>query len=227
VEKAYRGVQIVNDVAKDLAESRVGRLRLVCSPSLGLALVPQAIAAYRAGREGLRISLEILSQAELIEAVLTHQANLGISMFPSDDPGLATETLGTGRLVCIMPAGHPLAAKHQVTPADLAAYPLISYHRDTQQGRVVEDALSEAHVSHDIAIEVRFGHTACALVQAGAGIALADEFSVMGTTFPEVVQRPFAPARNFAVSILRDRLRPASRAAEGFIAALRRINAGR
>jgi len=221
VEKAYRGVQIVNDVALDLAESRVGRLRLVCSPSLGLALVPQAIARFREGREGLRITLEILSQAELIESVRTHQADLGISMFPSDDPNLAAEKLRHGRLVCIMPRAHPLASMQTVTPADLVDYPLISYHQDTPQGKVVEDAFNQVRVKRASAIEVRFGHTACALVQAGAGIALVDEFSVMGATFPGVEQRAFAPAKSFTLSILRDRLRPVSRAAEGFSGQLR------
>src|SRR5919198_6341452 len=84
VEKVYKGVRIVQDVAQELAESRAGRLRIVTSPSLGLALVPKAIALFRRRREKVRISLEVLPQAELIESIVSHQADVGVSMFRVD-----------------------------------------------------------------------------------------------------------------------------------------------
>jgi DNA-binding transcriptional LysR family regulator len=225
VERAYLGIRLVHDVAQDLALSRTGRLRLVCSPSLGLTLVPNAITAFRAERPGLRIGLEILPQAPLLERVLTHQADLGISMFASDHPNLAVETLCRGRLVCVLPAGHVLAEKAIVTPADIAGHPLISYDRDTPQGQLTDQAFAAARVPRDIAVEVRFGHSACALVLAGAGVALVDEFSVAGGIFPSLVVRPFEPEKWFELSIVRDRLRPLSKAAEGFGTELRRAAA--
>jgi DNA-binding transcriptional LysR family regulator len=223
VEKAYLGIRLVHDMAQDLALSRAGRLRLVCSPSLGLTLVPNAITAFRAERPGLRIGLEILPQPGLLERVLTHQADLGISMFPSDHPNLKVETLCRGRLVCVLPAGHALADKPVVTPADIAGHPLISYDRDTPQGQLTDQAFAWAKVSRDIAVEVRFGHTACALVQAGAGVALVDEFSVTGGIFPNLIMRPFQPEKWFELSIVRDRLRPLSKAAAAFSSELRRV----
>ena len=225
VEKAYLGIRLVHDMAQDLALSRTGRLRLVCSPSLGLTLVPKAITAFRAQRPGLRIGLEILPQAALLERVLTHQADLGISMFPSDHPNLKVETLCRGRLVCVLPADHALAAMPAVTPADIAGHPLISYDRDTPQGQLIDQAFASERVPRDIAVEVRFGHTACALVQAGAGVALVDEFSVTGGIFPGLTIRPFRPEKWFDLSIVRDRLRPLSTAAEGFGTELRRVAA--
>ncbi|GGF31708.1 LysR family transcriptional regulator [Aliidongia dinghuensis] len=225
VEKAYVGIRQIRDMAQDLALSRIGRLRLVCSPSLGLALLPNAVTVFRAQRPGLRISLEILPQAALLERVLTHQADLGISMFPSDHPNLQVERLRRGRLVCVLPATHVLATLPVVTPADIAGHALISYDRDTPQGQLIEQAFADARVPRDIAVEVRFGHTACALVQAGAGVALVDEFSVTGGIFPDLTVRPFRPERWFDLSIVRDRLRPLSRAAADFRGTLRALAA--
>ena len=225
VEKAYLGIRLVHDMAQDLALSRIGRLRLVCSPSLGLTMVPNAITAFRAQRPGLRVGLEILPQAALLERVLTHQADLGLSMFPSDHPNLHVETLCRGRLVCVLPADHPLAQRPLVTPRDIAGHTLISYDRDTPQGQLIDQAFASEHVAREIAVEVRFGHTACAMVQAGAGVALVDEFSVAGGIFPSLTVRPFAPEKWFELSIVHDRLRPLSKAAEGFGAELRRIAA--
>ncbi|MDR3438162.1 LysR family transcriptional regulator [Telmatospirillum sp.] len=221
VEKVYRDVQTVDAVARDLAESKSGRLRLACSPSLGVALVPEAIARFCQGRERLRISLEILPQTALIEQVLTHQSDLGISMFPADHPTLSEEKLRRGRLVCVMPKGHPLAGLRVVRPRDIVPYPFIAYDRGSSQGAMVDSLFSGAEVVPTTALEVRFGQTACTLVQAGAGVALVDEFSAMGGGFPNLVFRPFLPETWFTVSIIRDRLRPLSTPAQSFVEYLR------
>jgi DNA-binding transcriptional LysR family regulator len=210
VEKVYKGVRIVQDVAQELAESRTGRLRITASPSLGLTFVPKAIALFRRQRQRVRISLEILPQAELVEHVVTHQADLGVSMFPVDHPMIEAHHLGQGRLVCIAPKGHALSKLDIVRIADLARYPLISFDRATPQGLMVDDAFIAANVKREVAIEVRFGQTACALVQQGAGVALVDEFSVMHNAFPGIVARPLESDIRFNVTLIHDRLRPLS-----------------
>jgi len=210
VEKVYNGVRLVQDVAHELAESRTGRLRIVASPSLGLTFVPKAIALFRRQRERVKISLEILPQALLVDQIATHQADLGISMFPVDHPTIETYPLGTGRLVCIAPIGHPVGELDIVRPGDLTGYPLISFDRSTPQGLMVDDAFIAAGVARQIAIEVRFGQTACALVQQGAGVALVDEFSVMHDAFPGIVARPFEADAKFTITMIHDRFRPLS-----------------
>jgi DNA-binding transcriptional LysR family regulator len=223
VEKVYKGVRLVQDVAQELAESRTGRLRIAASPSLGLAFVPKAIALFRRHRERVKVSLEILPQADLVEQVMTHQADIGVSMFPVDHPNIEAHPLGAGRLVCIVPVGHPLAGLGRVRPADLVPYPLISFDRSTPQGLMVDDAFIAARVPREIAIEVRFGQTACALVQQGAGVALVDEFSVMHDAFPGVVALPFKSKAQFSINVIHDRFRPLSTVGTAFHEALRKV----
>lgn len=225
VEKVYKGVRLVQDVAQELAESRAGRLRIAASPSLGLIFVPKAITHFLRQRDRVKIRLEILSQADLIEQVATHQADLGVSMFPVDHPTIEAHPLGQGRLVCIAPKGHPVARLELVRPADLAGYPLISFDRATPQGLMVDDAFIAARVPREIAIEVRFGQTACALVQQGAGVALVDEFSVMHNAFPGILARPFKSDAKFTITLIHDRFRPLSVVGTAFHETLRRVAA--
>jgi DNA-binding transcriptional LysR family regulator len=223
VEKVYKGVRVVQDVAQELAESRTGRLRIAASPSLGLSFAPKAIALFRKQRERVKISLEILPQADLIEWVLTHQTDIGLSMFPVDHPTIETHPLGTGKLVCIAPKGHPVTKLSEVEPKDLVPYPLISFDRTTPQGLMVDDAFIAAGVAREVAIEVRFGQSACALVQNGAGVALVDEFSVMHNAFPGVVARPFRSAARFSITMIHDRFRPLSVVGNAFHDVLKRL----
>jgi DNA-binding transcriptional LysR family regulator len=223
VEKVYKSVRLVQDVAQELAESRTGRLRIAASPSLGLAFVPKAIALFCKPRPKVKISLEILPQADLVEQVVTHQADLGVSMFRVDHPSIEGHELGTGRLVCIAPQGHPVTALDEVSPADLATYPLISFDRTTPQGLMVDDAFIAAQVPREITIEVRFGQTACALVQQGAGVALVDEFSVMHNSFPAIVVRKFRSDAKFSITAFHDRFRPLSVIGTTFLELLRQV----
>jgi DNA-binding transcriptional LysR family regulator len=206
VEKAYRGVRLVQDVAQELAGS--GRLRIVTSPSLGLVFVPKAIALLRRRYEDLKLNLELLPQVELVQQIATHQADIGVSMFAVDRPSIEARPLGEGGLVCIAPKGHPVARLGIVRPADLVGYPLISFDRATPQGLMVDDAFVAAGVPREVAIEVRFGQTACALVQQGTGVALVDAFSVMHDGFSGIVARPFASEARFRMTMINDRSHP-------------------
>lgn len=223
VEKVYHHVKMVHDLAEDLSESRIGRLRIACNPSLGISLVPAAIAAFRADRPKVHVQMRIAPQKDLIELVLTHQIDVGISIFPTDHPNITTETLGRGRLVCALPEDHPLTALSIVRPADLSSHSLISYERDSQQGRMVDAAFQAAGITRDSMIDLSYGYTACALVEAGAGVALVDEFTLSGGSFPRIVTRPFEPVTEFVICAFRDRLRPLSIPTEAFLTELRRV----
>ena len=73
----------------------------------------------------------------------------------------------------------------------------------------------------------RFSPAACALVQAGVGVAIADDFVVHGdAAFPDLVARPLLPEIPMIMSALHSSLEPPSRLAEQFIAAVAAVMAG-
>jgi DNA-binding transcriptional LysR family regulator len=206
VERAYKSVRHVQDVAQELAGSV--RLRIVTSPSLGLAFVPKAIALLCENWREAKLSLDIVSPLELMQQVVTHQADIGVLISPVDHPALVVSVLGQTGLVCIAPQGHPLAQLRVVRPRDLIVYPLISFDRATPQGLLVDDAFRAAGVPRVVSIEVRYGQTACALVQQGAGVAVVDGFSVMHEAFPGIMAREFACDARLPVALINDRTRP-------------------
>jgi DNA-binding transcriptional LysR family regulator len=93
---------------------------------------------------------------------------------------------------------------------------LISFNRSTPLGVLVDDAFLSAGETRKVDIEVRYSQTACALVDSGAGVALVDEFSVMGDMFHRLVVRPFVPQVKLSVSLVYNRYRPMSALAARF-----------
>lgn len=223
VEHVYAGVQRVNELARELGEHREGILNVVSSPSVGQMVIPQAMAAFREGHAQVKLGFQYLGFAPLVERLLNHQADLGVTILPVDHPNLESTPLGSGRLVCICPYNHALSRRATLTAADLLAYPLIAYDRGSPFGLMVTGWFDAAGESYRTAIEVGSPQNACALVQAGAGIALVDEFSVRSWPASQLVVRPLLAAPSLNANLVHTRFEPLSQIAQTFVSVLRRF----
>jgi DNA-binding transcriptional LysR family regulator len=105
--------------------------------------------------------------------------------------------------------------------ADLQPFPLISYDRDTPFGGLVSTLFATAGEILRPSIEVGSPQNACALVQAGAGIALVDEFSVRSWPAGQLVVRPVQHAPLLHANLVHLRFEPMSQLAQAFVPVLR------
>ena len=223
IERMYQGVQRVNELAQELAENRQGILNIVSSPSIGQMMIPQAIAAFREEHPQVKLSFQYLGYAPLKERLLNHQADLGITILPVEHPNLDVTPLARGQLVCICPYNHPLSRLATLTLADMRPYPLISYERATPFGVIVEHMYDAADEVLRSAIEVGSPQNACSLVQAGAGIALVDEFSVRNWPTQQLIVRPVLNAPVLQANLVHPRFDPLSKLAQSFVRVLREL----
>ncbi|PND35523.1 LysR family transcriptional regulator [Achromobacter sp. HZ01] len=224
VTALYQNVQRVNEVADNLAENREGQLRLSCSPSLGQSLLPRAIAQFRRHFPEVRIVLQTLIPAVMQQSLLTQQVELGVAYMPVDHPSLAWQPLYENKIVAVLPKGHPLAARGKVTVRDLVNEPLIGYSADIPFGILINKLFGGEEAQPEPRIEVQQAHVACALVQAGAGVALVDEITVAGPIWSEVVTVPISGTVNAPVNVFHLQLQPLSRLALAFINVLHNLD---
>ncbi|WP_419204848.1 LysR family transcriptional regulator [Bordetella trematum] len=223
VSTLYQIVQRVNEVADNLAENRVGQLRLSCSPSLGQSLMPRAIAAFRREFPEVRLVLQTLIPSVMLQSLLTQQVELGVAYLSMDHPSFASQSLYENHFVAVLPEGHPLAGRAQVSAAELAEQPLIGYSADIPFAMLVRDIFAGLPAEPEARIEVQQAHVACAMVQAGAGVALVDEMSVRGPIWSGVVTVPVAETVSAPISVYHLALEPLSRLAREFIRVLREL----
>lgn len=223
VDHVYLGVQRVNEVAHSLAERRQGVLNIVSSPSIGHMLIPEAIAKLSARCSDVNVTFQFLNYAPLQERLLSHQADVGVISSAVEHPNLETRPLGESSLVCVMPEGHALAERTVLTLADLRPYPLVGYDRDTPFGRMLTQMYDAAGEKLKATIEVGSPQSACALVQAGAGVALADGFSLHNWQDGRLTTRPVAGAPMLTANLAFLRFEPLSQLAQGFVGILRRL----
>jgi DNA-binding transcriptional LysR family regulator len=59
---------------------------------------------------------------------------------PARGQGLEQELVGSGEMVCVFPQDHPLAARSEVTVADLHSHAYVALERDGLLGSLLQRA---------------------------------------------------------------------------------------
>ena len=206
----------------DAAVAQIARgdsvlLRVGASPSFAQWLVPQALARLRRRLPALPLQFDVLTLNQMVDYLALGRGAWVLTMTPIAHPAIESRVVAEGRLVCVLPAAHPLAAGATIDPAALPGHPLIACEPGTPHGQPVRDLLG-AEV--EVGTTSRFADTAMRLAEAGLGLALVDEFTARGTLGGGCVARPLAAPPCFRVHLNRARDALPSRPAALFEAEL-------
>lgn len=220
VGAVYQSVQRVNEVAENLAENRIGQLRIACSPNIGQSLMPSAVAIFCQRFPEVRIVLHTLLPSMMLQGLLTQQVELGVTYMPVAHPSLEMRPLYKNRIMAVLPANHRLVSRAEVAIHDLIDEPLVGYSSDIPFGQLVHQMFGSEQRQPVSRVEVQQAHVACAMVQAGVGVALIDEMTIKGPIWSNVVAIPVTPQVNAPINVFNIQLEPLSRLAQEFISIL-------
>ncbi|MBX3530657.1 MAG: LysR family transcriptional regulator [Rhizobiaceae bacterium] len=161
-------------------------LRIASVPSIANVMVPRAIAGLRQRYPDLALDINILKIEEAIDYLLLGRGEVVAISSRFEHPLIEFEPLASGRLICIVPDGSPLAGRRRIKPAEMAEHPLIGIDPRDPYGAIMASMFGQAGVSYRMNVKARFGTTVCSLVAAGLGIAIIDEFTVAYGKVPGV-----------------------------------------
>ncbi|WP_051255438.1 LysR family transcriptional regulator [Variovorax paradoxus] len=190
VSEVYGGIRRVTERAEELKSGARLSLRVLASPSTALVAVPRAVAWLANEYPAARIYLETLPTREMLSRLTSREADIAISTIPTDHALLASKPVGQWRLVCVFPRGHALSSKRLLRAGDVLKERLISFSRDTPQGRIIADWCASSKVEAASTVEVRSGQMACALAACGAGVAIVDDLTARAYRSDELDFRP-------------------------------------
>lgn len=220
VAAIFTRVETVGRMTRDMIQGDRGHIAVAGTFPVAHSYLAEATAAFLRMRPNVRISIQSLTQPVLIDRVLNREVELGITYAPVSDPALLTETLFRSEIACVMPAGHPLAAKSELHAADLLDQPLITFAPQMIMRAIVDQALGEGS---DVRVRVTLSFTAMVLARAGAGIAIIDPVLLETLPFPGLVVRPLRPRAAVEMLLVHPRDAPLSQTMERFIACLRDV----
>jgi DNA-binding transcriptional LysR family regulator len=209
---------------RDLRENRAGHLSIAATPPLAYSIIPPALSDFLRRRPQTRMFFDVRRYEGIIDGVLSRVAELGFALGFSHHPGIAHEVVHRGEMVCVLPPGHALAERDEISPSDLVGRPFIGLERGTQLGEAVRDSFARAGAPFQPTVEVRYCNTACVLAAAGVGAAVVDPFSPRQSGNGGLVVRPFVPKTPALAYMLWSEAQPLSRLAKAFLSEVRQAS---
>jgi DNA-binding transcriptional LysR family regulator len=166
----------------------IGSLRLAFLSTTANYLLPLVVRAVRQRLPDLQLTTEETTISALVDGLITGRYDVAFSRPPLVD-GLATRTLATEKVCAVLPEGHPLADRTELTLEDLANENWVLTPRSSWEPwhQVYDDEFREAGfvpkvVQRDSSPQVLLG-----LVAAGVGVtrlaSSADSLRRTGVVF--------------------------------------------
>lgn len=217
IERAYVSLDSLRSFAARVAEGESSRIDAAVMPAMGLCFVPQLLAKFQEGWPKTKVLLHVTVSARVEEWAASQQIDFGLAETPFRRSGFRIEPFSETPYVAAVPAGHPLADKAWIEPADLKAVPFISWASVTSGGQLVAQAFRSSGVAYEPAYETTVSLTVHQLVKRGVGIGLIDPYTAVFEADERVRIIPFTPTIPFNVALLRPEARPPSRAVDDLL----------
>ena len=217
IERLFSSLDAVEQAADEVRHGQKGHLTLATVGNLATSLVATAIAAFLEKHPRIRVEIHALSTRRVVHEVSNNQVDLGLLDVPLAGGYSESIELCRSETACVVPKGHPLARKSEVTPLDLADQRIISFADDTMTGWMLREAFRAKGVPYPIRIVTNQTMTACVLARKGVGVALVDTFPLLPNVPADLAIIPFRPAIEFRPIVICPPGRPVSVAADRFI----------
>lgn len=210
----------------ELATQRVrqasdnGTLIVVCEEMIHLEELSKVLMAFHGEMPKVLLNLAEEDRPGIRNAVQKHIADVAIAPLAAvrDLPDVSYVLLGRGRQYCVIPAGHPLAAKQEVKPEDFSGQTLVipdTYHCPPelrQFFRSFQERVDGIHFCY-----AGSPQQAVDMVQAGLGVAIFPEFAMPKTEKLVTVPVSGAERMELAAAWRTDADRPAVKCFVGMI----------
>jgi len=155
-----------------------GTLRVGASTTVGIYVIPLALGAYKKLHPNLALSLEIGARETLQERVKRGVLDLAVLSLPIADPDLESTSFMDDELVMVVPAGHTLAGRSNLTLRDFTGESFLMREPGSGTRIAVEMASRRAGVSLQVGMELGSNGAIKHAVEAGLGVAVLSSHAV-------------------------------------------------
>jgi DNA-binding transcriptional LysR family regulator len=180
-ERAGRILAMVGDAQEamdDVAGLRAGRVHVAGDTTVGIYVLPDAMAAFHREHPGVALSLDVVNRAQVRELLLEGIADVGVIGTLWDDDVLDAEPFLENSLMCFCAPGHPLAEREPLQPVDLLDGPLLLREPGSGTRESAERILRDAGVEPLAAMEMASNGALKRAVAGGLGVTVLSTYAV-------------------------------------------------
>ena len=217
VANVYDNVEQLRQVAENLRDSDVGKIRVAATPALGNELLPTAISSYLAGRADTVFEIETLHHDEIADALIQSRIDIAFAFDSVPSPGLRAESLATSEFVVITPPDFEFDREPPIAVDALAGLPFIGLSSGGPLGRLLASHLGNSGIEFNKVVDTETYHIAKALVANGTGVSIVDSVTARSEDSGPVRCWPLEPPLRYSIDVISSDSMPPSIPCRRFI----------
>ncbi len=219
-------VRALREAGRNLRTGGGATLRISALPSLALGALPTAVARFMAKRPDVRFDLQTVHHDDLLRKLYERETDIAIAAEVPRGAPLGKIWLGEGELVALYREADLPDAPPRIELPQLAGRPFITLAASGPIGQLFAQELDRLGLElHDIA-SARTFYIAAALVRAGVGLSVVDNFTAEASLSDGLAMRPLKPSLTFDLHAMHLLDRPPSALASEFLDVLREVIEG-
>lgn len=178
VERIFGGVHQLARAVDAIRREEHGHLFVASMPALSGPFLSRVLLNFRRRHPNVFVSVETRSSQYLVEAILLRRLDAALVISGPEHPSVCAEPLISPPAVVILPLGHHLAAKREISPQDLDGEPFVAFGQSGMTRRKVDALFNAEGLRPNIVIEATGAPNVSELVAAGLGVTIADPLSL-------------------------------------------------
>jgi DNA-binding transcriptional LysR family regulator len=207
----------LRQISQNMRQGRGGTVRIAALPSLGLSAIPGAVARFLCAHPGVSFDLQTAHHDEVMRRLYEREADLFVGFEAPRGEPLAHHRIGSGELVAMFRRADLPDVGPRLPLAALAGHAFVSPVQSGPIGQLLTRELSRVGVLLDEVVRARTFYVATALVRAGVGLTVVDNFTAQATVTAELTFRPLDPPLAFEVYAVYLASRPPAVLATAFL----------
>ena len=189
----YEALEPLQRLASRLKHHHAPPLRALCTPPLANQLLPQSIAALRRRFQDMPCNLSSQPTGEIINSLLLHEADVGLSLHDPEHPQIQSTVLAQGKLQLLAPHGWLKPKQKYIALQELAGQSLIGLEGHDPLSRLLDAKLHALRPLPVVQTRVQTYPMMRGLVEAGEGLAIVDPFTALGARESGLDACPVSP----------------------------------
>ena len=172
-ERMLLDAKNIKKLADQFSQSDHGQLTIATTHTQARYALPQIVRDFKNAFSKVHLAIHQASPSEIVELLKKGEADIGIATESLGQiPELVTFPFYNWHHAIIVPKGHALENKKDVTLEEIAEYPLVTYHEGFTGRKSIDEAFHKKNLSPDIVISALDADVIKTYVELGLGIGI-------------------------------------------------------
>ncbi len=200
IQQHFDGLEKIESAVAIMRKSGTRVLRLGCTPTLGVGLLPMVINQFLLKFPATYINIQTLSSQQIGDYLHQDLIDLALTTGELNENDFRPVVIHTTKAVCVLPLTHKLKNARIIKLDMLKGEPLLSISETDELTIRIKAQLSKHGMPEEFAVQTTSSITVCALVAGGTGVGIVNPY-VASTFSDKLLIKPLQPTIDIPVQM--------------------------